>query len=148
MKPRPQEAGAVGNRTGFTVECKIHLKGGRRGRKKLRKGEAPPAPKPVPPGNIPRISRLMALAIRFDHLIRTGQVEDYADLARLGNVSRARITQIMNLLNLAPDIQENLLFLPNTIRGRDLQTERELRMAVSEFNWYNQRQIFDIIRFR
>jgi hypothetical protein len=43
-------------------------------------------------------------------LIQQGVVKDYADLARLGQVSRARITQIMNLLNLAPDIQEPILF--------------------------------------
>ena len=148
MKPRPQgkEPGASTTSTGFTVECKIHLKGGRRGRKKLREGEAPPAPKPVTPGNVPRISRLMALAIRFDGLIRAGQVQDYADLARLGNVSRARITQIMNLLNLAPDIQEDLLFLPKTVQGRDLLTERELRMAVSDPSWYNQRQLLETIQ--
>lgn len=54
----------------------------------------------------PRLARLMALAIKFDGLVRQGVVRDYADLARLGYVSRARITQIMNLLHLAPDIQE------------------------------------------
>ena len=55
---------------------------------------------------------LTALAIRFEGLVRRGDVRDYADLARLGCVTRARITQIMNLLHLAPDIQEALLFLP------------------------------------
>ncbi len=45
-------------------------------------------------------------------LIREGVVTDYAELARLGHVTRARVTQIMNLLHLAPDIQETLLFLP------------------------------------
>lgn len=70
---------------------------------------------PQPPaGNLPRITKLMALAIRFDSLVSRGEVQDYADLARLGYVTRARITQIMNLLNLAPDIQEALLFLPRT----------------------------------
>jgi hypothetical protein len=52
---------------------------------------------------LPRIARLVALAIRFDQLLRSGTVEDYAELAHLGRVSRARVTQIMNLLNLAPD---------------------------------------------
>jgi hypothetical protein len=66
----------------------------------------------IEPGNLPRISKLMAFAIRFDGLVRSGEVRDYADLARLGYVTRARITQIMNLLNLAPDIQESILFLP------------------------------------
>jgi len=69
----------------------------------------------VESGNIPRISRLMALAIKFDGLVRHGEVRDYADLARLGYVTRARITQIMNLLNLAPDIQEEILFLPRPL---------------------------------
>jgi hypothetical protein len=73
----------------------------------------------VEPGRIPRISRLMALAIRFDHLIKSGQVADQAELAGLGHVTRARVTQIMNLLQLAPDIQEEILFLPRTVEGSD-----------------------------
>jgi hypothetical protein len=47
----------------------------------------------------------MALAIKFQDMVDRGEVRDYADLARLGYISRARITQKMNLLNLAPDIQ-------------------------------------------
>jgi hypothetical protein len=88
-----------------------------------------PAPEPqsAPPDPIPRISRLMALAIHFDGLIRDGVVKNYADLARLGGVSRARITQIMNLLNLPPWKQEELLFLEGG-QGRAQVTERDLRM--------------------
>lgn len=67
---------------------------------------------------LPRIARLMALAIHFDKLIQSGVVTNYAELARLGNVTRARVTQIMNLLMLAPEIQEELLFLPRLERGR------------------------------
>ena len=78
-------------------------------------------------GNMPRVSRLMALAIRFDLLVRGGVVENYAELAQLGHVSRPRITQIMNLLNLSPEIQEEILFLPVTISGRDTVCERHLR---------------------
>jgi hypothetical protein len=69
----------------------------------------------IEPGNVPRISKLMALAIRFDRVVRRGEVRDYADLARLGYVTRARITQVINVLNLAPDIQEAILFLPPMI---------------------------------
>lgn len=61
----------------------------------------------------------MALAIRRDQLIFDGEVTDQAELARLGHVTRARLTQIMNLLCLAPDLQEQILFLPVTERGRD-----------------------------
>src|SRR6516162_3603935 len=74
---------------------------------------------PVAAGRVPRIARLMALALRFEQLVRTGAVRDYAELARLGQVSRARITQITSLLHLAPDIREAILFLPRVHRGRD-----------------------------
>ena len=72
----------------------------------------------------------MALAIRLDQLIRDGVVADQAELARCGYVSRARLTQIMNLLCLAPDIQEEILFLPPTEAGYDAVSERELRPIV------------------
>lgn len=77
------------------------------------------------PGRVPRGSKLMALAIKFDQMIRDGVVADQAELARLGHVTRARVTQIMNLLNLAPDIQEALLFLPRVAAGPDPVQERE-----------------------
>jgi hypothetical protein len=69
----------------------------------------------------------MALAIHFDGLIRDGVVKNYAELASLGGVSRARITQIMNLLNLPPWKQEELLFLEGKDAGRDVVTERVMR---------------------
>ena len=61
--------------------------------------------------SVPRIARLMALAIRFDRLLRAEEFRDYGEIARLGRVTRARMTQIMKLLDLAPDIQEQILFL-------------------------------------
>ena len=111
----------------ITIETPIQFKRAKAGQKKvvLNSGKMP-APSP----RVPRISRLMALAIHFDSLIRKGIVRDYADLARLGSVSRARITQIMNLLNLTPEIQEKLLFLQGTVPGRDALTERDLRACV------------------
>jgi len=94
----------INHETGFTLKCKVHFRNGQRGNKQMRQGKAP-LPTPVEPGSVPRLSRLMALAIRLEGLIQRGEMQDYADLARLGLVTRARITQIMNLLNLAPDIQ-------------------------------------------
>lgn len=99
-------------------------------------------PTPVEPGNVPRVSRLMALAIKFDGMIQRGEVDDYATLARLGFVTRARMTQIMALLNLAPDIQEQLLFLPRTVRGRDPVTERDLRPITAVLDWGHQREMW------
>jgi len=96
----------------------------------------------IEPGNVPRISRLMALAIRYDGLVGNGEVRDYADLARLGYVTRARITQIMNLLNLAPDIQEALLFLPRTVKGRDPIREKDVRPITAVAHWHRQRKMW------
>jgi hypothetical protein len=82
----------------------------------------------------------MALAIRFDGLVRRGEVADQAELARLGHVTRARVTQIMNLLGLAPDIQEELLFLPPVERGRDPLVLRDLLVIAAEPDWQRQRR--------
>lgn len=123
----------------ITIERKVHFKRGRRSRKELRVGEASPSP---PPGRVPRVSRLMALAIKFDQLIRDGVVKDQAELARLGHVSRARVTQIMNLLNLAPDIQEALLSLPSRERGYQRLTERRLRRIAGVQSWHEQRRMW------
>lgn len=97
-------------------------------------------------GRVPRVARLMALAIRLEELIKNGDVADQAELARVGHVTRARLTQIMNLLQLAPDIQEEILFLPPTVRGRDVVTERDLRPVTRVINWAAQRKQWSIIR--
>ena len=93
-------------------------------------------------GNIPRVAKLLALAIRFERLVKRGDIQDYADLARLGYVTRARITQIMNLLNLAPDIQEDILFLPNTMKGRDSILEKDMRPVAAVPHWTRQRKMW------
>jgi hypothetical protein len=117
----------------------VHFRQGRRSRKELAEGAAAPA---AASGRVPRVARLMALAIQFDQMIRDGVVADQAELARLGHVSRARLTQIMNLLHLAPDIQEAVLFLPAATRGHDAVTERTLRKVGAEADWRLQRQIW------
>jgi hypothetical protein len=80
----------------------------------------------------------MALAIKFQEIVERREVHDYADLARLGYVSRARLTQIMNLLLLAPDIQEEILGL-NSL-GDDKTTERHMRSLVKVVAWDQQRR--------
>lgn len=96
----------------------------------------------VPAGRVARVSRLMALAIRLDGLIRAGQVRDQATIARLGGVSRARVTQIMNLLFLATDIQEQLLHLPPVAHGRAPILLRDLQPIARELNWRKQREMW------
>jgi hypothetical protein len=92
--------------------------------------------------SIPRIARLMALVIRFERLLMDEMIQNYAELARLGCVTRSPITQIMKLLDLAPDIQEEILFLP-PIKGLN---ERSLRSIVSRTDWDEQRRLFQKIR--
>lgn len=124
-----------------TLTLDVHFRRGDHGRRRLRAGKRP-APR-VQPGRIPRVSRLLALAVRFDELIRGGVVRDYADIARLGGVSRARITQVMALLDLAPDIQEAILFLPRTTVGRDPVTERLVRRIAAEPYWTRQLRLWE-----
>jgi hypothetical protein len=78
----------------------------------------------------------MALAVKFQDMVDRGEVRDYADLARLGYVSRARVTQIMNLLLLPPDIQELLLSPPPEL---EQITEARFRPIVSCIYWPDQR---------
>lgn len=89
---------------------------------------------------IPRISRYMALAIHFEDLIRQGVVNDYADLARLGHVTRARVTQIMNLRLLTPEIQEELLFLNQDTKQFPLKQLATLQAVIREPSWQRQRK--------
>jgi hypothetical protein len=124
------------NNVGLTVAGTIHFV--RRCKaKELRDG---PKPAVQAPGRVPRVARLMALAIKFDALIREGAVADQAELARLGHVTRARVSQIMNLLHLAPDIQEALLFLPAVDRGRDPLVLRDLQQIAMTLDWRKQRK--------
>ena len=126
----------------MTVTTKVHFTTTRAGRKQLKRSAKPVG---APVGRIPRISKLMALAIRFEGYIAAGEVEDYAELARLGQVTRARITQIMNLLRLAPDIQEALLDQSRVTRGRDIVTERDLRPIAAVIDWGTQRRMWKAI---
>ena len=99
-----------------------------------------PAPEPAEPvGRTPRVAILMALAIRFDRLLQDGIVANQSELARLAHVTQPRMTQIMNLLHLAPDIQEAILHLPPIAAGRDSITERDLRPIVAIARWEHQR---------
>ena len=93
---------------------KVSFETRKKGHRVITTEKKPPA---LPVGRIPRISRLMVLAHHLEHLVVSGQVKDYAELARLGHVSRARITQIMNLLLLAPEIRRRYCSYPRPWRG-------------------------------
>jgi len=134
----------------YTVSRKIHFRNihrpsglpshnkTRRPRKTIQLGEKPKRKT----YRTQRISKLMALAIHFQQILRDGDVEDMSTLARYGQVTRARMTQIMNLLLLAPDIQEKLLNLPQTTSGRDTVILRELQTIALEPDWNAQQQMW------
>ena len=100
-------------------------------------GAGRPKKESVTAPRIPRVTRLMALAIKFQDLVDRGEVSDYAELARLGFVTRARLTQIMNLLLLAPAVQESLLFLDGVPSGLT-RGETKLRALTGIAGWAEQ----------
>jgi hypothetical protein len=85
---------------------------------------------------VPRVGRLLALALKMEQMIQEGTVKNYSELAHLGQVSAARITQVMNLLHLAPDIQEEIL-LGNT--PKDRLRESAIRKLSAVVLWSGQR---------
>jgi hypothetical protein len=128
--------------TPFTREWDIHFqRSGRGAPKELRTDQGPKSTSTLPL-RLSRVARLMALALRFERLLRGGEVASYAELARLGRVSCARISQILNLLQLAPDIQERLLFLTRNGRCRDPIHLARLRPIVAKLDWGKQRRLW------
>ena len=124
------------------LESTIQFERRQRGRKQV----APALDEPSVCGKLPRITRLMALAIHFDRLVRNGEIQDYTELAQLGHVTRARITQIMNLTNLAPDIQEAILFLPRHDEGRDPLILRQFQKIAASLSWRAQRRDWKFLK--
>lgn len=124
--------------TALTITREFHTTRRRDGKHQLRPGLAPETPQ----GKIPRISRLMALAIHCNELLRTGQVANQSALAEYAQITPARLTQILTILNLAPDIQEEILFLPRTTAGRREIQEKDVRQIAMELDWEGQRVCF------
>jgi hypothetical protein len=124
----------------ITVKRKVQITREAQGRRRI--AAAPPETAPVEPGRVPRISRLMALAIRLERLLITGEVSDVMELADLGHVTQPRMSQILNLTLLAPEIQEELLFLPRNTSGKPKIHEKMLRPIAAEIDWAKQRQMW------
>jgi hypothetical protein len=127
----------------IAVKRRLEVHREERGRQRI--DTEPVAALMVEHGRVPRISRLMALAIRFEGMMREGVVADQSELAQLAHVTQPRMTQIMNLLHLAPDIQEALLFLPRVVEGKDAITEKMLRPIAAEVDWGMQCEIWRTI---
>jgi hypothetical protein len=126
----------------MTIERTVHFHRQGHGRRCLSPGPNPAAAA-RPTGRVPRVARLMALAIRFEEQVRKGALASYSQLAELGHVTRARISQILNLVNLLPDVQEAILQLPRTERGRDRIHLRQLQPIASTIDWRKQRRLWN-----
>lgn len=85
-----------------------------------------------------RVAQILALAHRLQDAIARGEYKDRAEVARQLGLTRARITQLMDLLLLAPDIQEEVLG-SEAVNGIEPISERALRPITRELLWANQR---------
>ena len=90
-------------------------------------------------GRLPRVTQVLALAIQFQEMIQRGEARDYADLARLGCLTRERMSQIMELIWLAPDIQQEILEFPPNRRSRFPISEVAARRVAAKLDWAQQR---------
>ena len=99
----------------LTVSRRFRIQRQRHGRKALR-GDSDH--QELPSERVPRVARLMALAIHFEQLLRKGVVADQTQLTRLGHVSQ----------------------LPPTQGGREHLSERELRPIAALAGWPRQRR--------
>ena len=91
-------------------------------------------------GRLPQTTRVLALAIHIDEMIRKGDARDYADVARQTCLCRERVSQIARLNYLAPDIQMELLYLPPVPTGRYPISETALRRIANLLSWADQRR--------
>jgi len=98
----------------------------------------------VTAGRRPRMKRILALAVRFEGQLQDGTVRDYAELARLGGVSRARITQIMSLRNLARVIPGANPGAACRVVARQVLNERLLRGMAQRCDWREQVRMWEL----
>ncbi|MEL6110837.1 MAG: hypothetical protein AAFU85_32935 [Planctomycetota bacterium] len=112
----------------------------KRTRKPMEHG-AKREPEPRPP-RVPHVKRLMALAIRLEDLLDNGLVGNQSEIARAAGISTARVSQIVNLNRLAPDIQQTILELEPTTEKTDPFLERQVREIATHINWVRQRKRF------
>lgn len=101
--------------------------------------EEAPAPSPAPVRRPARVAQMLALAHRLQAEIDRGDFRDRADLARQLGFTRARVSQLLDLLMLAPDLQERILDL-EAVDGVAPLSERVLRSVVKFEGWEEQRR--------
>jgi hypothetical protein len=94
-------------------------------------------PKPSKVAKTPRVVELLRKAIEWQVLLESGEIVNQADIARQEGITRARVTQVMGMLRLAPEIRGKILSTPNAVR-RPLVTERVLRPIATITDYHDQ----------
>lgn len=123
--------------SGVVIKKKVTFAAKARGKRAI--GVKNPSVAVLSPGRVPRITRLMALAIKLDGVLAAGRELSQTDLAELGHVTKARMTQILNLTLLSPEIQADILDLPLVTSGHDPISESDLRPLCAMVSWRQQR---------
>lgn len=98
----------------------------------------PPPPKPAPVHRPAKVAQMLALAHHLQRAIDRGDVADRAAVARRLGLTRARVTQLLDLLILAPDLQVAVLAL-EAVDGAEPLAERTLRAVAHAGTWAEQR---------
>lgn len=105
-----------------------------------------PMSEPAEPVRRPaRVAQMLALAHALENAIEEGFYENRAEVASVLGLTRARITQFLGLTMLAPDIQEELLFL-EAIDGVEPLSVRALRPIARMASWREQRDAWRCLR--
>jgi hypothetical protein len=100
--------------------------------------QEPPAP-PEPVRRPARVALMLALAHKIQDAIDRGVVRDHVDAAQRLGLTSGRVTQLLDLTLLAPDIQERLLF-SESIDGVESISERQFRRIIRFSGWGEQRE--------
>jgi hypothetical protein len=125
----------------ITIHRQFHVASKRSGTKQIQSRAKPV----TPAGRVPRISRLLALAHHCFRLVQSGAIINQSELAHFGQISTTRMTQIIWLDNLAPDIQVEILFLPRTAKGRDPIKQADIRPIAKTLDCSKQPQMWKLL---
>lgn len=109
--------------------------------KAVKFASAPPPPKREPVRRPAHVAHMLALAHHLQRAIDNGLVADRAAVARKLGLTRARVTQLLDLLLLAPDLQLQVLKL-EAVDGTEPTSERPLRRVAHQWAWASQRTEF------
>ena len=107
-------------------------------RRAVRHAETPLPPKPEPVRRPAKVAQQLALAHHLQAAIDRGAIADRADVARKLGLTRARVTQLLDLLLLAPDLQGLVLAL-EAVDGAEPMAERTVRAVAHAGTWTEQR---------